>query len=141
MTSHRCAIENSFIMHRRISDYAYLNKLFINKPLGATITAGAVAGAAGAIASQAVAIGIGLQDDFKWKGIALAAIGGAIGGGLSEFNAFGSAGNLRIAQAAIVAVSGRRSQIPLRPSLRCCVSALPAMRRCILRLTRIVETR
>lgn len=109
--------------------------------LGATITAGAVAGAAGAIASQAVAIGIGLQDDFKWKGIALAAIGGAIGGGLSEFNAFGSAGNLRIAQAAIVAVSGRRSQIPLRPSLRCCVSALPAMRRCILRLTRIVETR
>jgi hypothetical protein len=33
MTSHRCAIENSFVMHRRISDYENLNKLFINRPL------------------------------------------------------------------------------------------------------------
>ncbi len=57
------------------------------------IVAGAVGGAAGAIASQAVAIAIGLQDDFNWKGVALAAIGGAIGGGLSTYAPLGGAVN------------------------------------------------
>jgi hypothetical protein len=61
--------------------------------LGATIAAGAVAWAAGSIASQAVGIAIGVQQDFDWKGVALAAVGGAIGGGLSEFSAFSGAAN------------------------------------------------
>ena len=49
---------------------------------GGFIVGGALAAAAGSIASQAVGIAIGAQDSFSWKGVALAAIGGGISGGL-----------------------------------------------------------
>jgi YD repeat-containing protein len=56
------------------------------------VGAGAVAGAAGSIASQAVGLATGIQDKFSWKGVALAAIGGAIGGGLGPKGLFGPHG-------------------------------------------------
>ena len=58
----------------------------------AAVGAGAVAGAAGSIASQAVGVATGIQDKFSFKGVALAAIGGAIGGGLGPKGLFGANG-------------------------------------------------
>jgi hypothetical protein len=58
----------------------------------AAVGAGAVAGAAGSIASQAVGVATGIQDKFSFKGVALAAIGGAIGGGLGPKGLFGTNG-------------------------------------------------
>lgn len=55
------------------------------------VLAGALSGAAGSIASQAVGNVIGAQDGFSWKGVALAAIGGGVGGGVG---AAADAGNL-----------------------------------------------
>jgi YD repeat-containing protein len=48
----------------------------------ATIGAAAVGGAVGAAASQGVAIALGMQDGFDWKGVALGAIGAGVGAGL-----------------------------------------------------------
>ncbi|MEP9403196.1 hypothetical protein [Sphingomonas sp. VNH70] len=45
-----------------------------------TIAGGALAGAAGSIVGQGLAVATGLQDRFSWKGVALAAIGGGVGG-------------------------------------------------------------
>ena len=56
------------------------------------IVGGAVAGAAGSIISQGVGLATGLQDKFSWKGVALAGIGGAVGGGLRGFDAFSKLG-------------------------------------------------
>ena len=42
------------------------------------IGAGAVAGAAGSIVSQAVGVATGIQDKFSWKGVALAAIDSSV---------------------------------------------------------------
>ncbi|MFC5373275.1 LysM peptidoglycan-binding domain-containing protein [Brevundimonas faecalis] len=47
-----------------------------------SIAAGAIGGAAGSIASQGFLIATGAQDGFDWKGVGLAAIGGAVGAGL-----------------------------------------------------------
>jgi hypothetical protein len=44
------------------------------------VATGAVAGAAGSIASQAIGVATGIQDKFSWNAVALAAVGGAIGG-------------------------------------------------------------
>ena len=49
---------------------------------GAAVAAGAISAAAGSIVSQAVGVATGIQDEFSWEGVALAALGGAIGGGL-----------------------------------------------------------
>jgi YD repeat-containing protein len=49
---------------------------------GGAIAAGALAGAAGSIASQGVGVVTGLQDGFSFKGVALAALAGGVGGGL-----------------------------------------------------------
>ncbi|MGJ3629102.1 hypothetical protein AB5I41_23645 [Sphingomonas sp. MMS24-JH45] len=49
---------------------------------GAAVAGGALAGAAGSLASQGVGLATGIQDRFSFKGVALAAIGGAVGGGL-----------------------------------------------------------
>lgn len=46
------------------------------------IEAGAVAGAAGSVASQAVGLATGIQDKFSFKAVAMAAIGGGVGGAL-----------------------------------------------------------
>ncbi|WEJ98137.1 MAG: polymorphic toxin-type HINT domain-containing protein [Candidatus Sphingomonas phytovorans] len=53
--------------------------------IGGAILGGAVAGAAGSIVSQAVGLATGIQEKFSWKGVALAALGGAVGGGIGEF--------------------------------------------------------
>jgi hypothetical protein len=45
---------------------------------------GAVAGAAGAAASQVVLIAGGQQDGFDWKGVAMAAVGGAVTAGVTQ---------------------------------------------------------
>ncbi|MFN4097935.1 MAG: LysM peptidoglycan-binding domain-containing protein, partial [Sphingomonas sp.] len=58
--------------------------------LGA-IGAGAVSGAAGGIASQGFGVATGIQNSFSWKGVGLAAIGGAVGGGLGASGLFGDA--------------------------------------------------
>lgn len=53
---------------------------------GGAIAAGAVAAAAGSIASQVVGNAIGAVDGFSWKAVALAAVGGGVSGGLSGVN-------------------------------------------------------
>jgi YD repeat-containing protein len=47
-----------------------------------TLVGGALAGAVGSIVSQGVGLAIGAQDKFSWSGVALGAIGGAVGSGL-----------------------------------------------------------
>ncbi|MDQ0013780.1 YD repeat-containing protein [Variovorax boronicumulans] len=69
---------------------------------GTLAAAGAIAGAVGSIASQAVGVAIGAQDSFSWKGVALGAIGGAIGGALSGFQPFGTASQTALVGNAIV---------------------------------------
>jgi len=51
---------------------------------GAAIVGGGIAAAAGSIASQAFGLATGIQDKFSWKGVALAAISGGVGGGLGK---------------------------------------------------------
>jgi YD repeat-containing protein len=58
----------------------------------ATAVAGATTAVLGSIASQAVGVATGIQSSFSWKGVALAAIGGAVGGALTKVNAFGTTG-------------------------------------------------
>ena len=60
--------------------------------IGAGVIGGGIAGAAGSIISQGVGVATGLQDKFSWKGVALAGIGGAVGGGLRGFDAFSKLG-------------------------------------------------
>ncbi|QNA86661.1 LysM peptidoglycan-binding domain-containing protein [Sphingomonas sp. So64.6b] len=55
------------------------------------VLGGAAAGAAGSVVSQVVGLATGIQDKFSWKGVALAAIGGAVGGGLSAAGKAGAA--------------------------------------------------
>ena len=50
------------------------------KGVAATAAVGAVAGAAGSIASQTVGVITGIQEKFSFKGVAMAAIAGGIGG-------------------------------------------------------------
>ncbi|MDN6886171.1 LysM domain-containing protein, partial [Variovorax sp. CAN2819] len=57
---------------------------------GSLAVSGAVAGVAGSVVSQGVGIAIGAQDSFSWKGVALAAIGGGVNGGLSGVNFTGA---------------------------------------------------
>jgi LysM repeat protein len=49
---------------------------------------GAAAGAAGSIASQGIGVATGLQSKFNWGAVGLAAVGGAVGGGLQAVGAF-----------------------------------------------------
>jgi hypothetical protein len=49
---------------------------------GTMIAAGAIGGAVGSIASQAVGVATGIQDKFSWNAVALAAVGGGVGGGM-----------------------------------------------------------
>ena len=52
-----------------------------------SIAMGATSGALGSIASQGVGVITGLQDKFSFKGVAMAAVSGAVGGGLGKFAA------------------------------------------------------
>jgi len=49
-----------------------------------TVATGATAAAVGSIASQAVGVAIGAQDSFSWKGVALSAISGGVGAGVTS---------------------------------------------------------
>jgi YD repeat-containing protein len=49
-------------------------------PVGAGIAGGAVAGAAGSAASQVVGVATGIQEKFSFKGVAMAALAGGVGG-------------------------------------------------------------
>ena len=59
-------------------------KIFKAGTTAAAITTGAIAGAAGSIASQAVGVATGIQDKFSFKQVGLAAIGGGVGGGIAD---------------------------------------------------------
>ena len=48
---------------------------------------GAAAAAAGSVASQTVGMAVGLQDSFSWKAVGMAALGGAISGGMQGLGA------------------------------------------------------
>lgn len=58
------------------------------------IAAGAVGGAAGSIASQAVGIAVGVQSKINWKGVAIAGITGAIQGGLGALGRTAPSGKI-----------------------------------------------
>ena len=62
------------------------------------IGAGAALGAAGSVASQGVGLATGIQDRFSFKGVALAAIAGGVGGGLSASGLNGASGFAGVAQ-------------------------------------------
>lgn len=51
---------------------------------GVAMGAGAIGGAMGSLASQAVGVVSGMQSSFNWKGVALGALGGAIGAGVAR---------------------------------------------------------
>ncbi|BFO56006.1 hypothetical protein AVXHC19_28090 [Acidovorax sacchari] len=78
-------------------------------PGGMTIAEGAVAGAVGSVASQAVGIAIGAQKGFNWKSVGLAAVSSGVTAGLgnpSWLSDLGTFGNAAMKQA----VSGTISQ-------------------------------
>ncbi|MEP0391753.1 MAG: ribonuclease domain-containing protein [Erythrobacter sp.] len=62
--------------------------------VGAAIAGGAVAGAAGSIASQGVGLATGIQNSFSFKSVGLAAIAGAVGGGFRGLGELGNAGKV-----------------------------------------------
>ena len=51
---------------------------------------GALSATAGSVVSQAVGVATGIQDRFDWKGVAMAALSGAVGGALGNVSPFGS---------------------------------------------------
>jgi hypothetical protein len=69
-------------------------------PAGATagiaagVAGGALAGVAGSVASQGFGIATGIQEEFSWKGVALAGISGGVAGGLSQFGALSEVGKI-----------------------------------------------
>ncbi|WP_284361816.1 hypothetical protein, partial [Candidatus Phycosocius spiralis] len=53
-------------------------------PFGGGIVGGALNAALGSVVSQAVGVATGIQEKFDWKGVALAAISGGVGGAVSS---------------------------------------------------------
>ncbi|WP_235582317.1 LysM peptidoglycan-binding domain-containing protein [Rhizobacter sp. Root1221] len=81
---------------------------------GATvgIVAGAAGAAAGSVVSQAVAMGLGMQEDFSWNQVGLAALGGAISGGLAGVStgSYGAASSMLSNPVTRAAVSNAMTQ-------------------------------
>jgi len=75
-----------------------------------SIGAGAVAGAAGSLASQVVGVATGVQEKISWKGVAIAAISGAVTGGLGGTNPTASLGTKIIEGAGRAAVGNAITQ-------------------------------
>jgi YD repeat-containing protein len=78
---------------------------------GGSIGAAAIGGAVGSIASQGVAMALGMQQGFDWKGVALGAIGAGVTAGLGASGAFAGAvrtlsGGNAYAAAALNAAAG-----------------------------------
>jgi hypothetical protein len=69
--------------------------------------AGAVGASAGSIASQVVGIGLGVQDGINWTNVAVAAVSGAIAGGISE--AAGVGGDPSTASNSILLEAGEKA--------------------------------
>ena len=61
---------------------------------GTLAAVGAVAGAAGLIVSQAIGVATGLQTSFSWKGVALSALAGGVGGGVAKLGLFATFGKV-----------------------------------------------
>lgn len=59
--------------------------------VGSPILGGALAGAAGSVVSQSFGVATGIQEKFSFKGVALAALSGAVGGALQNVTPFGTA--------------------------------------------------
>jgi hypothetical protein len=57
--------------------------------VGGAIVSGAISGAAGSVVSQGVGVATGIQEKFSWKGVALSAIAGGVGGGVGASGVFG----------------------------------------------------
>ncbi|MEI9997638.1 MAG: LysM peptidoglycan-binding domain-containing protein [Rhizomicrobium sp.] len=76
--------------------------------IAGAVMAGAIGGAAGSIFSQGVGLATGIQNSFNWNAVGLAAIGGAIGGGLgpNALDAFGGATASSFVNAALRGVAG-----------------------------------
>ncbi len=55
----------------------------ISVGIGSFIGGGAIAGAAGSIASQAFGVATGIQDKFDWKAVGLSALSGGVGAGMN----------------------------------------------------------
>ena len=77
---------------------------------GAAVVGGALAAAAGSIVSQVVGLAIGIQDKFSWKGVAVAAISGAVGGGLGRVSLLGKGAGALANDVARGAVSNALTQ-------------------------------
>jgi len=58
----------------------------------AAVVGGAITGVVSSLASQTVGVVTGLQSKFSWGAVAMAGIGGAVGGALSPNGAFGNTG-------------------------------------------------
>jgi hypothetical protein len=54
----------------------------------AALGAAAIGGAVGSLASQAFAVGVGLQEKINWKGVALSAVGSMVTAGIGSYGAF-----------------------------------------------------
>ncbi|MGC3963613.1 MAG: hypothetical protein QM803_09880 [Rhodocyclaceae bacterium] len=75
--------------------------------LGATIAAGAIAGAASSIASQGVGLAMGVQDKFNWSSVSLSALGGAVSAGVGyAFTAPGTAAQAMASSTGTSTLSG-----------------------------------
>lgn len=74
--------------------------------VGGAVVGGAIAGAAGSIASQGFSLAVGIQDKFSWKGVAMAAVAGGVGGGLSQFGGPGIVSSVVRGAAASVVTQG-----------------------------------
>lgn len=75
-----------------------------------TVGTAMVAGAVGSVVSQAVGIGIGAQDGFSWKAVALSAIGSGVSSGLAGAGFLPQTGNVFVDGAIRGAVGNSMTQ-------------------------------
>lgn len=67
------------------------------------LASAAIGGAVGSIASQGVAMAVGLQDSFNWSGVALSALGAGVASGVGNMAKVFATGTLGAMQAAATA--------------------------------------
>ncbi|HEX8222848.1 MAG TPA: LysM peptidoglycan-binding domain-containing protein [Allosphingosinicella sp.] len=88
--ANKCGLFGTIILAVVAAVVAYLMPPLI--PALGPVVSGALTAAAVNVVTQGIGVATGLQDKFSWKGVAFAAIGGGIGGGLSslggKFGAF-----------------------------------------------------
>ncbi|MBJ7308998.1 LysM peptidoglycan-binding domain-containing protein, partial [Rugamonas sp. CCM 8940] len=87
--------------------------------------AGAMTGAVASVASQVVAVAAGVQDKLDWKGVAMAAVGGAVGAGFNAVtsNAFVSAAASSVVTQGIQVMTGMQQTFSWAGVARAAVSA------------------